>query len=131
DASHLAYIKPHSGATVADVAGLIPISSSILEHHVAKFKAGGSGASDNDEAECRCASHILTLGPAAILSAKRLVQSVVDADTAPAKRRSFRRVLEAEISADPQTRARQLDENPGLLIRLHPHVRSLVLPNLL
>jgi len=131
DASHLAYIKPHSGATVADVAGLIPISSSILEHHVAKFKAGGSGASDNDEAECRRATHILTLGPAAILSAKRLVQSVVDADTAPAKRRSFCRVLEAEISADPQTRARQLDENPGLLIRLHPNVRSLVLPNLL
>jgi len=131
DASHLAYIKPNSGATVADVAGLIPISSSILEHHVAKFKAGGSGASDDDEAECRRATHILTLGPATILSAKRLVQSVVDADTAPAKRRSFRRVLEAEISPDPQTRARQLDENSGLLIRLHPNVRSLVLPNLL
>src|ERR1044072_5013803 len=33
-ASHLAYIKPGSGATYNDVAGLIPISQSILEHHI-------------------------------------------------------------------------------------------------
>ncbi|HVF28925.1 MAG TPA: hypothetical protein VM943_11835, partial [Pyrinomonadaceae bacterium] len=97
DASHLAYIKPNSGATVADVAGIIPISSSILEHHITKFKAGGSDVSPDDETECRRATHILTLGPAAILGARRVVQSVVDADTAPAKRRSFRRVLETEI----------------------------------
>src|SRR5215204_373666 len=41
-ASHVAYIKPGSGATYNDVAGLIPISESILEHHINKFKAGGT-----------------------------------------------------------------------------------------
>jgi len=39
-ASHLAYIKPGSGATAEDLAGVIPISSSILEHHINKFKVG-------------------------------------------------------------------------------------------
>lgn len=131
DASHLAYIKPHAGATVADVAGVIPISPSILEHHITKFKAGGSSVTADDEAECRRATHILTLGPAAILSARRVVQSVVDADTAPAKRASYRRVLETELSADADERARQLNENPGLWIRLHPSARSLILPNVL
>ncbi|HVF28471.1 MAG TPA: hypothetical protein VM943_09540 [Pyrinomonadaceae bacterium] len=128
-ASHLAYIKPNSGATVADVAGIIPISSSILEHHITKFKAGGSDVNPDDETECRRATHILTLGPAAILGARRVVQSVVDADTAPAKRRSFRRVLETEIAGDAGMRARQLDENPGLMVRFHPNIRSLILPN--
>lgn len=131
DASHLAYIKPGSGATAVDLAGIIPISPSILEHHIKKFKAGGSPVSEDDEAECRRATHILTLGPAAILEAKRIVQSIVDADTAPAKRASFRRVLETVISSEPDERSRQLDENPGLWVRLHPNVRSLVLPNVL
>jgi 6-phosphogluconolactonase/glucosamine-6-phosphate isomerase/deaminase len=131
DASHLCYIKPGSGAAVADVAGLIPISSSILEHHITKFKAGGSTVTADDEAECRRATHILTLGPAAILRARRVVQSVVDAATAPAKRRTFRRVLETEIASDPAERARQLDENPGLWVRLHPNCRSLILPDVL
>ena len=130
-ASHLAYIKPGSGATASDVAGLIPISASILEHHIAKFKAGGAKFNETDEAECHSATHILTLGPAAILNAKRIVQSIVDADTAPAKRASFRRLIETEISGDQETRARQLDENPGLWVRLHGNVRSLILPNLL
>jgi 6-phosphogluconolactonase/glucosamine-6-phosphate isomerase/deaminase len=130
-ASHLAYIKPNSGATVDDVAGIIPISASILEHHITKFKAGGSAVSAEDETECRRATHIFTLGPAAILSARRIVQSVVDADTAPAKRESYRRVLETQISNDPQTRARQIDENPGLWLRFHPNVRSLILQNVL
>lgn len=130
-ASHLAYIKPGSGATYKDFAGIIPISSSILEHHIAKFKAGGSAVNEADETECRAASHILTLGPAAILSAKKIVQSIVDASTAPAKRESFRRVLETDISNDPDERAAQMDENPGLWLRLHPNVRSLVLPDLL
>jgi 6-phosphogluconolactonase/glucosamine-6-phosphate isomerase/deaminase len=130
-ASHLAYIKPGSGATAADVAGLIPISSSILEHHISKFKVGGSTISEDDEAECRKATHILTLGPAAILSAKRIVQSVVDAATAPGKPASYRRVMETEIAADPQARAEQLNENPGLWLRLHPNVRSLILPDVL
>jgi 6-phosphogluconolactonase/glucosamine-6-phosphate isomerase/deaminase len=130
-ASHLAYIKPHAGATAIDLAGLIPISSSILEHHISKFKAGGSATSADDEAECRRATHILTLGPAAILEARRIVQSVVDASTAPAKRQSFRRVMETELSDDPAERARQLDENPGLWVRLHPNVRSLILPDVL
>jgi 6-phosphogluconolactonase/glucosamine-6-phosphate isomerase/deaminase len=131
DASHLAYIKPGSGATFADVAGIIPISESILEHHIAKFRAGGTTAGAEEEAACRRASYILTLGPAAILSARRIVQSIVDADTAPAKKRTYRCVLETALSEDAAERARQLDENPGLWIRLHPNVRSLVLPNLL
>jgi 6-phosphogluconolactonase/glucosamine-6-phosphate isomerase/deaminase len=130
-ASHLAYIKPGSGATAEDVAGMIPISSSILEHHISKFKAGGSSVTEADEAECRAATHILTLGPAAILGARKIVQSIVDASTAPAKRLSYRRVLETEIAEDPALRASQLDENPGLWIRLHPDVRSLVLPDVL
>lgn len=131
EASHLAYIKPGSGATAGDVAGLIPISSSILEHHIAKFKIGGSTITEADEAECRNATHILTLGPAAILGAKRIVQSVVDATTAPGKRASYRRVMEKKIADDPKTRAQQLDENPGLWLRLHPNVRSLILPDVL
>jgi 6-phosphogluconolactonase/glucosamine-6-phosphate isomerase/deaminase len=130
-ASHLAYIKPGSGATAQDVAGLIPISASILEHHIAKFKAGGSAVSATDEHECRSATHILTLGPAAILSAYRIVQSIVDAGTAPGKRESYRRLLETEISAEPAERAAQLEKNPGLWLRLHPNARSLILPDVL
>lgn len=130
-ASHLAYIKPGSGARAEDLAGVIPISPSILEHHISKFKAGGSNVTAEDEAECRAATHILTLGPAAILGARRIVQSIVDASTAPAKRASYRRFLAEEISEDAAERARQLDENPGLWLRLHPNVRSLILPDVL
>jgi 6-phosphogluconolactonase/glucosamine-6-phosphate isomerase/deaminase len=130
-ASHLAYIKPGSGAAAGDLAGVIPISPSILEHHINKFKVGGSHVTPEDEAECRAATHILTLGPAAILESRRIVQSIVDASTAPAKRQSYRRVLDTEISDDAAERARQLDENPGLWIRLHPNVRSLILPDVL
>jgi len=129
-ASHLAYIKPGAGATFRDFAGIIPISPSILEHHISKFNAGGSRISEEDESECRNATHILTLGPAAILSAKKIVQSIVDASTAPAKRESFRRLLDTELASDGDELARQLDENPGLWIRLHPNVRSFVLPDL-
>jgi 6-phosphogluconolactonase/glucosamine-6-phosphate isomerase/deaminase len=131
EASHLCYIKPGSGAAYGDVAGVIPISPSILEHHIAKFKVGGSAVTEADEAECRAATHILTLGPAAILGARRVVQSVVDAATAPAKRASYRRVLETEVEADAARRAAQLDENPGLWLRLHPNARSLILPDVL
>jgi 6-phosphogluconolactonase/glucosamine-6-phosphate isomerase/deaminase len=131
EASHLCYIKPGSGATARDVAGVIPISPSILEHHINKFKVGGSRVTADDEAECRAATHILTLGPAAILGARRVVQSVVDASTAPAKRASYRRVLDTEIAEDASRRAAQLDENPGLWLRLHPNVRSLILPDVL
>lgn len=130
-ASHLAYIKPNSGATADDLAGMIPISRSILEHHVTKFKAGGTVVSETDEAECRAAQHILTLGPAAILSARRIVQSIVDASTAPAKRQSYRRLLDTRISDDATSRAAQLDENPGLWLRVHPNVRSLILQDVL
>ena len=130
-ASHLAYIKPGSGATATDIAGVIPISSSILEHHINKFKVGGSTVTAADEAECRAATQIMTLGPAAILGARRIVQSIVDADTAPAKRESYRRVLDTELSEDRTERAAQLDANPGLWLRLHPNVRSLVLPDVL
>jgi 6-phosphogluconolactonase/glucosamine-6-phosphate isomerase/deaminase len=129
-ASHLAYIKPDSGATLSDVGGIIPISPTILEHHIGKFKAGGSVVSEEDEAETRRATHILTLAPAAMLGAKRVVQSIVDASTAPAKRASFRRLLDTEISGDLGIRAAQMDGNPGLWLRLHPNVRTLVLPDL-
>ena len=130
-ASHICYIKPDSGAGAADVAGVIPISPSIVEHHVNKFKAGGAASNEADERECRNATHILTLGPAAVLGARRIVQSIVDADTAPAKVQSFDRFITTEISDDPETRTRQLDENPGLWIRLNANVRSLVLPSVL
>ena len=130
-ASHLCYIKPGSGAGRNDIAGIIPISQSIVDHHIGKFKAGGSSVSQEDEAECRAATHILTLGPAAILGAKMIVQSIVDASTAPAKRESFKRMIETTISPEPQQAAAQLDENPGLWARLHPNVRSYVLPDLI
>ena len=130
-ASHLCYIKPGSGATHKDIAGIIPISSSILEHHISKFKAGGSEISEADEEECRAATHILTLGPAAILGARKIVQSIVDASTAPAKIASFARMRSTELSSDSVELARQLDENPGLWIRLHPNVTSFIRPDLL
>jgi 6-phosphogluconolactonase/glucosamine-6-phosphate isomerase/deaminase len=130
-ASHLAYIKPGSGARYNDIAGIIPISASILEHHINKFKVGGSVVSEEDEAECRKATHILTLGPAAILGAKRIVQSIVDASTAPQKRDSWRRMIETELSDDPQELEKQLDENPGLWVRLHKNIRPLILPDVL
>lgn len=130
-ASHLAYIKPESGAGVSDLGGVIPISASILEHHISKFKAGGTSFNEADEAECRAATSILTLGPATIVGAKRIVQSIVDADTAPGKVPSFERFITTEISPDPEQRARQLDENPGLWIRMNNNVRSLVLPSVL
>ena len=128
-ASHLAYIKPGSGATYNDVAGVIPISESILEHHIKKFKAGGAAVLESDEAECRAAKHILTLGPAAILGARRIVQSIVDADTAPAKVESYRQLLSTKIADDAETRQTQFNQNPGLWLRVHPNVRSLILPN--
>jgi 6-phosphogluconolactonase/glucosamine-6-phosphate isomerase/deaminase len=130
-ASHLAYIKPGSGARIDDVAGMIPISQSILEHHITKFKAGGTQVLEADEAECRAAKHILTLGPAAILAARRIVQSIVDASTAPAKRESYRQLLQTEIDSDPVKRAEQLNANPGLWLRLHSNVRSLILADVL
>lgn len=130
-ASHLCYIKPGSGANYNDAGGLIPLSESILEHHINKFKAGGTDVTAEDEAECRAAKHILTLGPAAILGARRVVQSIVDADTAPAKRESYRQLLNTQIAADPETRQKQFDQNPGLWLRVHPNVRSLILPNVL
>lgn len=130
-ASHLCYIKPGCGAQFGDHVGIIPISPSILEHHISKFKVGGSVISEADETECRNASYILTLGPDAILSSKLIVQSIVDAATAPGKIPSFKRFLETELSNDSVELQRQCDENPGLLLRLHPNVKSYVLPDLL
>jgi 6-phosphogluconolactonase/glucosamine-6-phosphate isomerase/deaminase len=130
-ASHLAYIKPNSGARFTDIAGIIPISPSILEHHINKFKVGGSQVSEADEAECRAATHILTLGPAAILGARKIVQSIVDASTAPAKRESFKRMIETEFSAEAGELEKQLDENPGLWIRLHENTQAFILPDVL
>ena len=129
DSSHPAYIKPFSGARVHHMAGIIPISSSILEHHISKFKAGGSEISAEDEAQCRTAQYILTLGPAAILGAKKVVQSVVDADTAPAKISTYAKVRQTSLPQDEKELAGLLDANPGLWIRLHSNVKSFVLPN--
>ncbi len=131
NASHMCYIKPNSGAKVNDFAGVIPISESILEHHISKFKAGGTVISNEDETECRNAKFILTLGPAAILSAKRIVQSVVDASTAPAKIACYERFINEELSENLVERAKQLDANPGLWLRLHSNLRSLILPDTL
>jgi len=128
-ASHLCYIRPGSGATAIDVGGMIPISPGLIEHHITKFKAGGAAISETGEQECRNASHILTLGPAPMLRAKKIVQSIVDADTAPAKVASFKRLIESPIAEDGFARAAQVDENPGLWIRLHDNVRSYVLSN--
>lgn len=129
-ASHLCYIKPGSGARFDDLIGIIPISPTILEHHISKFKIGGSTISAEDETECRNSTHILTLGPAAILGAKLIVQSIVDASTAPGKIPSFKRFIDTDLSADREELQKQCDENPGLLLRLHPNVRSYVLPDL-
>lgn len=129
-ASHLAYIKPFSGAQHQHIAGIIPISSSILEHHISKFKAGGSLVNESDEKECRSAAYILTLGPAAILQAKKIVQSVVDADSAPAKIQSYAKVLHTKLSSNVTEALLQLNTNPGLWIRLHANTKSFVLPNL-
>jgi len=130
EASHLAYIKPFSGAKPQHIAGIIPISSSILEHHISKFKAGGSLVNENDEKECRAAQYILTLGPAAILQAKKIVQSVVDADSAPAKVKTYANVLNTKLSSNKEEALEQLNTNPGLWIRLHQNTKSFVLPNL-
>ena len=129
-ASHLAYIKPFSGAQHHHIAGIIPISNTILEHHISKFKAGGSLVNERDENQCRSAQYILTLGPAAILQAKKIVQSVVDADSAPAKIKTYAKVLNTPLSTDKEEAAQQLNTNPGLWIRLHPNTKSFVLPNL-
>jgi 6-phosphogluconolactonase/glucosamine-6-phosphate isomerase/deaminase len=130
-ASHLCYIKPDSGARFNDIAGIIPISPSILAHHISKFKVGGSDISAADETECRSATSILTLGPAAILGAKKIVQSIVDASTAPGKIPSFKRLIETKLSGDKVELAEQCDKNPGLWIRLHGNVKSFVLPDVL
>ncbi len=130
-ASHLAYIKPGSGARINDIAGIIPISQTILEHHISKFKAGGSSVSAEDEEECRNAKYILTLGPAAILSAKKIVQSVVDADTAPAKKITYKKVLDTRMFYDSVELTKQLDENPGLWVRFHQNVVSYILPDVM
>ena len=130
-ASHLCYIKPGCGARFGDFVGIIPISPTILEHHISKFKVGGSVISEADETECRNASYILTLGPAAILGAKLIVQSIVDASTAPGKKPSFKRFLETPLAADADELQTQCDENPGLLMRLHPNTRTYILPDLL
>lgn len=129
--SHLCYIKPFSGATITDYIGVILISESILEHHISKFKAGGAVVNEADEVECRNAKFILTLAPLAILTAKRVVQSIVDASTAPAKVASFKKVTETKLSADNDKLAKQIDENPGLLVRLHPNCRTLILLDVL
>ncbi|MEG1023200.1 MAG: hypothetical protein RSF34_01920 [Flavobacterium sp.] len=129
-ASHLAYIKPFSGVKSEHIAGIIPISNSILEHHISKFKAGGSLINEDDEKECRSAKYILTLGPAAILQAKKVVQSVVDADSAPAKVQTYANVINTQLSSDADQLLQQLNANPGLWIRLHPNTKSFVLPNL-
>jgi len=86
--------------------------------------------SESDEQECRSAAYILTLGPAAILQAKKVVQSVVDADTAPAKVKTYANVLNTRLNSNKEEALQQLNANPGLWIRLHSNTKSFVLPNL-
>ena len=40
----------------------------------------------------------------------------------------FKRLIETDLSDDDVELTAQVNENPGLLIRLHPDVRSYVLP---
>ena len=60
-----------------------------------------------------------------------MVQSIVDASTAPAKRECYQCFLETELSSDSEERAAQFDANPGLWLRLNANVRSLILPDVL
>ncbi len=96
-----------------------------------KLGRGGSTISAEDEEECRNAKYILTLGPAAILSAKKIVQSVVDADTAPAKKITYKKVLNTKILKDSDELTKQLDDNPGLWVRFHQNLVSYILPDVL
>jgi hypothetical protein len=59
-----------------------------------------------------------------------VVQSVVDADSAPAKIQTYANVLTTKLSTDKDQALQQLNANPGLWIRLHPNTKSFVLPNL-
>lgn len=133
DCSHVAYIRAGSAASIADAAGLCPVSDVVLEHHVSKFKACGASISAEDEAECRKRSNMIwTIGPETILKSKRIVQSVVDASTATAKKRTYQKVLETKLAVDDLAALQQqLQENPGLYARCHPNVASLILPDVL
>lgn len=128
-ASSLAYIEPHTGAQICDVAGILPAKASTVERYINDFKANGNRISNSDEAECRRAKYLLTLAPAAIMNARCVVQTITSADDA--KRASYRRAMLEIISSDAGLRARQLDANPGLWIRLHPRPRSLVTPSVM
>jgi 6-phosphogluconolactonase/glucosamine-6-phosphate isomerase/deaminase len=130
-ASHLCYIKPGSGAALEDIAGITAVSPSILEHHISKFKSGGSAVSESDETECRNAKYILTLGPAAILGARRIVQSIIDAAEVPAKKASFKLLNDTKLADNTVAVRVQVDENPGLLVRLHRDVRTYITPELI
>lgn len=57
------------------------------------------------------------------------MQSVVDADSAPAKVQTYANVLNTTLSTDKNNALAQLNANPGLWIRLHSNVKSFVLPN--
>lgn len=128
--SQFTYVRPDSGATADDLAGIIPVAPALVDHHISKFRAGGITVPPEDERQARLASSILTFGPALLLSSVRVVQSIVDADTAPAKRSSFQRMLTAHIPKEKTEALRMLDQNPGLWVRILGHVRSLTLPNL-
>ena len=65
------------------------------------------------------------------MGAKKIVQSIVDASTAPAKRASFKRMIETELSGDASELEKELDQNPGLWIRLHSNVKALILSDVL
>ena len=62
---------------------------------------------------------------------ERLVQSVVDASTAPAKKKTYPKVQNTKFSDDYTERAEQLNQNPGLWFRLHPRVKSFILADVL
>ena len=64
------------------------------------------------------------------MQAKKIVQSVVDADSAPAKIKTYANVLNTSLSSDKDEVLLQLNTNPGLWIRLHSNAKSFVLPNL-
>ena len=98
--------------------------------YLKELKVHHKNFNEDDEKECRSAKYILSLGPAAILQAKKVVQSVVDADSAPAKVQTYANVINTQLSSDADQLLQQLNANPGLWIRLHPNTKSFVLPNL-
>lgn len=128
--SHVSYIRPGSAAGFRDLVGLVPISQRILEHHISRFKTDGTTVSQEDEQRLRKVKYMITLGPAAILSAKMVIQSIIDADPTSEKAHAFRKVHLTRFPEDEEKVAEMVGENPELIARIHPNLKCFALQNL-